>query len=70
LRPVQLRIAKVKQTTTKRNRQHLVARDEIGFEFMPTLRLADGVPAALFAERTGLPLAIVARRARGGRGAD
>jgi len=39
-----------------------IARDEMGFEFMlNALRLADGVPAALFAERTGHPLAIVAR---------
>ncbi|HSC24403.1 MAG TPA: radical SAM family heme chaperone HemW [Casimicrobiaceae bacterium] len=37
------------------------ARD-LPFEFMlNALRLADGVPAALFAERTGLPLAVVAR---------
>lgn len=37
------------------------ARDDVGFEFMlGALRLADGVPAALFAERTGTPLAIVA----------
>jgi oxygen-independent coproporphyrinogen-3 oxidase len=39
-----------------------VARDEVGFEFMlNALRLTDGVPGALFAERTGFPLAIVAR---------
>ncbi len=39
-----------------------VNRDEIGFEFMlNALRLTEGVPAALFAERTGYPLAIVAR---------
>jgi oxygen-independent coproporphyrinogen-3 oxidase len=39
-----------------------VSRDDIGFEFMlNALRLTDGVPAALFAERTGYPLAIVAR---------
>ena len=38
-----------------------VARDDIGFEFMlNALRLSDGVPAALFAERTGYPLAVVA----------
>jgi oxygen-independent coproporphyrinogen-3 oxidase len=37
------------------------ARD-LPFEFMlNALRLTDGVPAALFAERTGLPLAVVAR---------
>ena len=35
---------------------------EVGFEFMlNALRLTDGVPAALFAERTGTPLASVAR---------
>ncbi len=38
-----------------------VPRDDIGFEFMlNALRLTDGVPAALFAERTGYPLALVA----------
>ena len=48
-----------------------ISRDDIGFEFMlNALRLTDGVPAALFAERTGCPLALVARelaaaRARG-----
>jgi len=40
-----------------------VPRDEIGFEFMlNALRLAEGVPAALFTERTGHPLALVAAR--------
>jgi oxygen-independent coproporphyrinogen-3 oxidase len=40
----------------------MVTRDDIGFEFMlNALRLADGVPAPLFAERTGYPLAIVER---------
>jgi oxygen-independent coproporphyrinogen-3 oxidase len=39
---------------------YLVTRDDIGFEFMlNALRLAEGVPATLFAERTGYPLAIV-----------
>jgi len=39
-----------------------VVREEIGFEFMlNALRLTEGVPAALFAERTGFPLAVVAR---------
>ena len=39
-----------------------MSRDDIGFEFMlNALRLTDGVPAALFAERTGFPLALVAR---------
>jgi oxygen-independent coproporphyrinogen-3 oxidase len=39
-----------------------VTRAEIGFEFMlNALRLADGVPVALFRERTGFPLGLVAR---------
>ena len=39
-----------------------VTRDDVGFEFMlNALRLTDGVPSAMFAERTGFPLAIVAR---------
>jgi len=39
-----------------------VTRADVGFEFMlNALRLTDGVPAALFAERTGYPLAIVQR---------
>ncbi|MEO8344994.1 MAG: radical SAM family heme chaperone HemW [Betaproteobacteria bacterium] len=38
-----------------------VARGDVGFEFMlNVLRLTSGVPAALFAERTGYPLALVA----------
>jgi oxygen-independent coproporphyrinogen-3 oxidase len=38
-----------------------VARSEVGFEFMlNALRLNDGVPLALFAERTGFPSTIVA----------
>lgn len=37
-----------------------VPRDELGFEFMlNALRLTAGVPSAMFAERTGYPLAIV-----------
>ncbi|HEX3633101.1 MAG TPA: radical SAM family heme chaperone HemW [Casimicrobiaceae bacterium] len=37
-----------------------VERGEIGFEFMlNALRLTDGVPVALFAERTGFPLTLV-----------
>jgi len=37
-----------------------ITRADVGFEFMlNALRLADGVPAALFAERTGFPIAIV-----------
>src|SRR5436190_4344952 len=39
-----------------------IARDDIGFEFMlNALRLSEGVPASLFGERTGYPLALVAR---------
>jgi putative oxygen-independent coproporphyrinogen III oxidase len=39
-----------------------VTRDDVGFEFMlNALRLTAGVPAALFAERTGYPLALVNR---------
>jgi len=39
---------------------HEVTRNDVGFEFMlNALRLTDGVPATLFAERTGYPLAIV-----------
>jgi oxygen-independent coproporphyrinogen-3 oxidase len=39
-----------------------VTREDVGFEFMlNALRLEAGVPAALFAERTGFPLALVAR---------
>ena len=42
--------------------RHEVTRDDVAFEFMlNALRLTDGVPAALFAERTGYPLAIAAR---------
>jgi oxygen-independent coproporphyrinogen-3 oxidase len=38
-----------------------VARSDVGFEFMlNALRLTEGVPAALFAERTGFPLSLVA----------
>ncbi len=40
----------------------VVAREDIGFEFMlNALRLTEGVPATLFAERTGYPLALVRR---------
>ncbi len=39
-----------------------VTRSDVGFEFMlNALRLTDGVPATLFAERTGYPLALVQR---------
>jgi oxygen-independent coproporphyrinogen-3 oxidase len=41
--------------------QASVTRDDIGFEFMlNALRLTNGVPSSLFAERTGYPLAIIA----------
>jgi len=41
---------------------NVVTTKDIGFEFMlNALRLTDGVPAALFAERTGFPIAIVQR---------
>jgi oxygen-independent coproporphyrinogen-3 oxidase len=37
-----------------------VGRNEIGFEFMlNALRLTEGVPVALFAERTGFPITLV-----------
>ncbi|MEP6702909.1 MAG: radical SAM family heme chaperone HemW [Betaproteobacteria bacterium] len=40
--------------------QHDVTRGDAGFEFMlNALRLTDGVPAALFQERTGFPLTLV-----------
>jgi putative oxygen-independent coproporphyrinogen III oxidase len=40
--------------------EHEVARDDIGFEFMlNALRLTEGVPGSLFAERTGFPLTLV-----------
>jgi oxygen-independent coproporphyrinogen-3 oxidase len=39
-----------------------VARDEVGFEFMlNALRLTQGVPSSYFPERTGYPIALVAR---------
>lgn len=39
-----------------------VARADVGFEFMlNALRLTDGVPSSLFAERTGYPLSLVTR---------
>jgi len=44
------------------SRSHVVSAAELPFEFMlNALRLTDGVPASLFAERTGLPLAAVSR---------
>jgi oxygen-independent coproporphyrinogen-3 oxidase len=42
--------------------EHEVTRADVGFEFMlNALRLADGVPVSLFAERTGFPLTLVER---------
>jgi putative oxygen-independent coproporphyrinogen III oxidase len=39
-----------------------VSRNDVGFEFMlNTMRLVEGVPSSLFAERTGLPLMLVSR---------
>jgi len=39
-----------------------VTREDVGFEFMlNALRLSEGVPSSLFAERTGHPLALVQR---------
>ncbi|MEO8740475.1 MAG: hypothetical protein ABI537_12330, partial [Casimicrobiaceae bacterium] len=40
--------------------EHAIAREEMGFEFMlNALRLTEGVPVALFAERTGFPVTLV-----------
>jgi oxygen-independent coproporphyrinogen-3 oxidase len=40
--------------------EHDVTRDDVGFEFMlNALRLNDGVPVALFQERTGFPLTTI-----------
>jgi len=40
--------------------EHDVTRADVGFEFMlNALRLAEGVPAGLFRERTGFPLTLV-----------
>ncbi len=42
--------------------EHEVARADLPFEFaMNALRLAEGVPLALFSERTGLPLSSLAK---------
>jgi oxygen-independent coproporphyrinogen-3 oxidase len=44
------------------SREHKVPVEELPFEFMlNALRLTQGVPASLFAERTGLPLSAVSR---------
>ena len=43
------------------SREQVVPRREVPFEFMlNALRLTDGVPAALFSERTGLPIGAIA----------
>jgi len=43
--------------------EHEVTRAEVGFEFMlNAMRLSDGVPVSLFAERTGFPLTLVERQ--------
>ncbi|HSC84555.1 MAG TPA: YggW family oxidoreductase, partial [Pseudomonas sp.] len=45
--------------------ERLLTADELPFEFlMNVLRLSDGAPAALFSERTGLPLAQLAEARR------
>lgn len=45
--------------------ERLLTADELPFEFlMNVLRLTDGVPAALFSERTGLPLTQLAESRR------
>lgn len=42
--------------------EHEIAAEDLPFEFMLNgLRLADGVPVALFAERTGLPITSIQR---------
>ena len=46
--------------TDKLSGQQRVAREELPFEFMMNaLRLHEGVPCTLFAERTGMPLAVI-----------
>lgn len=43
--------------------EHEVIRAEVGFEFMlNAMRLSDGVPVSLFAERTGFPLTLIERQ--------
>jgi oxygen-independent coproporphyrinogen-3 oxidase len=45
------------------SREHTVPVAELPFEFMlNALRLTEGIPAALFAQRTGLPLSAISRR--------
>jgi putative oxygen-independent coproporphyrinogen III oxidase len=42
--------------------ENVVTRTDVGFEFMlNALRLTDGVPVTLFAERTGYPISLVQR---------
>jgi oxygen-independent coproporphyrinogen-3 oxidase len=42
--------------------ERIVTRSDVGFEFMlNALRLTDGVPATLFSEHAGYPLALVQR---------
>ena len=54
--------ASASRAATPLQEESTSSRDDIGFEFMlNALRLTDGVPATLFAERTGLPLSIGAR---------
>jgi coproporphyrinogen III oxidase-like Fe-S oxidoreductase len=48
--------------------ERAIAPTELPFEFMlNALRLVDGVPAALFAERTGLPAATILRKLQAAR---
>ncbi|HXX85614.1 MAG TPA: radical SAM family heme chaperone HemW [Casimicrobiaceae bacterium] len=43
--------------------EHRVTRAEVGFEFMlNAMRLSDGVPVSLFAERSGFPLTLIERQ--------
>jgi putative oxygen-independent coproporphyrinogen III oxidase len=45
------------------SREHKVPVGELSFEFMlNALRLTEGVPAAMFVERTGLPLGAISQR--------
>ena len=45
------------------SREHTVPIEQLPFEFMlNALRLTDGIPAGLFAERTGLPLSAISRQ--------
>ena len=45
--------------------EHRLQANDLPFEFMlNALRLVDGVPTSMFTERTGLPLAAMARALR------